>query len=257
MSFSASGSRSQSLVAVSSSRAPVPGDGSQVIAVAGSCQTPAQASSSQLPDLPRYPTPPPAVVRYVCTVNQSCRQTFSNYNNWAQHETSAHRMNRPQYEGDDNPRSNEANLNKRTKSHQPASAQEQADALKKSNAQQTANALQKDDALASTYDIWYCDGVDGCMDGWYTQADFEAHFKEKHTMGWNKLPRSTLHTDYLLGPEHGVRIWCGFCNMILEASNKDNWYYDRLTHIASHFDRTCPDEIWYGNIYAWCFIEMH
>jgi hypothetical protein len=50
-------------------------------------------------------------------------------------------MNRPQYEGDDNPRNNEGNLNKRTKSHQPASAQEQADALKKSNAQQTANAL--------------------------------------------------------------------------------------------------------------------
>jgi hypothetical protein len=208
------------------------GSSSRVPASASSSRTPAVASSSQSLASLRYPTPPTAVVRYVCTVNQSCRRTFDNYNNWAQHETNSHRIFNSQDAARAQQASGSPNVNMRTKFQQPASAQQQADALWRSHAQQKAIALQKADALASTYDIWYCDGVDGCTKGWYKKADFEAHFQEKHAMGWNKVPRSSLSSDYLLGPTHGVRLWCGFCNMVLEVSSEEKWYYDRLEHVA-------------------------
>lgn len=225
--------------------------------MASSSRSPASRSSSQNEALPCSPTPPPAIVRYVCTVNQLCGQTFNNYNNWAQHETNAHRIFNDQDEVRIQQANNSPNVDKRAKSQQLASTQQRADAPQRSDAQQKAIALKKADALSSTYDIWYCNGVDGCTDGFYEKADFEAHFRDKHAMGWNKLPRSMLSSEYLLGPKHGVRLWCGFCNIVMEVSSKEKWHYDRLQHVASHFDRECPDEIWYGDIYGWNFIQMH
>jgi len=258
MSSSASASGSQVPTAAGNIQTPAAGKESRVPAAAGSSHETATAPASaiRVPSLSISP-PPLAVIRYVCTINIKCGKCFSNYNDWAQHETVGHVWVDRQHEDDARARRNEANLSKRAKSQKAASAKEQPESLKKSNAQQTANAIKKADALASTFDFWYCDGMDGCIDGWYKQEEFEAHFMEMHTMGWNKLPRSTLHTDYLLGPEHGVRLWCGFCNMVCEVSSKDNWYADRIAHIASHFDFTCPDEIWYCNIFGWYFIEMH
>ncbi len=229
------------------------GSNSEVSARPGGSGSPAPTSKSQLPGLPRPPAPPPPVVRYLCTINQSCRQPFDNYNSWAQHETNAHRAIDAWYA---QPKTNEVNVNRRMKPEEQASTSYKQMQHKSSICSRVI-ALQKADELASTYDIWYCDGVDGCLDGWYNMTDFETHFRERHAMGWNRLPRSTITSDYLLGPEHGVRFWCGFCNMVMEVSSKDKWHYDRLAHVASHFDRTCPDEIWYGNIYGWCFIEMH
>jgi hypothetical protein len=200
-------------------------------ALASSSRIPASSSQNRVS---RGSTnPPPSTVRYVCTVSQSCKQTFDNYNNWAQHETNTHQVPNIQDEARSQQLSKSSNVNKITKSQERASEHQKADALQRSNAQQKAIALQKADALASTYDIWYCDGVDGCTEGWFKEAGFECHFREKHTMGWNKLPRSMFSSDYLLGPVHGVRLWCGFCKMVMEVSSKEKWHYDRLQHVAS------------------------
>lgn len=258
MSFSAPGSRTQVPATADSPQARASGEGFQVSSAAGKPQAAPLASSPQVPVSSRSPLPPLLVARYVCTVIKSCRQCFSNYNNWAQHETNFHRWTNRQHGGDDDkPGSDEANLNKSAGPLYSAIYEEQLSVLEKSNAQQKANVPRKEDTLVSTFDFWYCNGVDGCMDGWYEQAAFETHLRGNHAMDWNKPPRSALHTDYLLGPEHGVRLWCGFCNMVYEVSSKESWYSDRIAHIASHFDGTCPDEIWDGDVFGWYFIEIH
>jgi hypothetical protein len=114
------------------------------------------------------------------------------------------------------------NVNKRTKSQKSASAQQKVDALQRSNAEDKGIALQKPmrwqaRTTSGTAMAWMAVQISG----WYDREKLEAHFQEKHAMGWNKLARSTLSSNYLLGPEHEVRLWCGFCNMVMEASSKE------------------------------------
>ena len=113
------------------------------------------------------------IVTYVCTILESCNQTFNEYIDWCEHEEKGH---------------------------------------------------------SEIIHIFYCNGLDGCKEGFYNEKEFKRHFEEMHPA------HSLWADDYLLDPFY-KRFWCGVCMKVIDAPEY-SWYSEfyRACHIQAHFE---------------------
>jgi hypothetical protein len=104
--------------------------------------------------------------------------------------------------------------------------------------------------------VWFCgdpsdDSPRSCNIGFRNVEEFRGHRYATHN------DPSVNCSDYALGPQAGVRFYCGFCRLVLTINEdeKDQWATERLKHISVHFKAGRTKGDWTHLPMYWVFTD--